>query len=162
MILHSLNFWILYGLEINPDPKYTIWVYPLETVFLLRFSIYLFLKERTEYAILNNIKKEKIIIDPGIGFGKRTGKGIEDNCEILSNLSKLKLLKFPIMVGVSRKTFIGNICGINKSLKINERLEGSLAAAGIAVINGADLIRTHDVKETRRFLNLIDFVIKNK
>jgi dihydropteroate synthase len=123
-------------------------------------EIYQFLKERTDFAILNNIKKEKIIIDPGIGFGKRTGIGIEDNCEILRNLSKLKLLKYPIMVGASRKTFIGNTCGINKSLNINERLEGSLAAACIAVINGANIIRAHDVKETRRCINLIDCVIK--
>jgi dihydropteroate synthase len=123
-------------------------------------EIFIFLKERTEYAVLNNIKKEKIIIDPGIGFGKRTGKGIEDNCEILKRLREFKLLNFPIMVGASRKTFIGNICGGNKTLSINERLEGSLAAACIAVMNGANIIRAHDVKETRRFLNLIDCVIK--
>jgi dihydropteroate synthase len=125
-------------------------------------EIYLFLKERTDYAILNNIKKEKIIIDPGIGFGKRTGKNIEDNCEILRKLNKLKELEFPIMIGASRKTFIGNICGDKKTLRTNERLEGSLAAACIAVINGANIIRAHDVKETRRCLNLIDCVVKNQ
>ena len=123
-------------------------------------EIVIFLKERTEFAVLNNIKKEKIIIDPGIGFGKRTGRGIEDNCEILRKLDKLKLLKFPIMVGASRKTFIGNVCGDDKSPIIKERLEGSLAAACIAVMNGANIIRTHDVKETRSCLNLIDCVIR--
>ena len=123
-------------------------------------EIVIFLKERTEFAVLNNIKKEKIIIDPGIGFGKRTGRGIEDNCEILRKLDKLKLLKFPIMVGASRKTFIGNAYGDDKSLIIKERLEGSLAAACIAVMNGANIIRTHDVKETRSCLNLIDCVIR--
>ncbi|MCJ2513108.1 MAG: dihydropteroate synthase [Candidatus Thermoplasmatota archaeon] len=123
-------------------------------------EIFLFLKERTEFAVLNNIKKEKIIIDPGIGFGKRTGRGIEDNCEILRNLDKLKLLKFPIMVGASRKTFIGNVCGDDKSPIIKERLEGSLTAACIAVMNGANIIRAHDVKETRSCLNLIDCVIR--
>lgn len=125
-------------------------------------EIYLFLKERAEFSIKNKIKKGKIIIDPGIGFGKRTGQGIEDNCEILRNLKKLKELNFPIMIGASRKTFIGNICGFNKNLMINQRLEGSLAAACIAVLNGADIIRAHDIKETRRCLNLIDCVIKNK
>ena len=120
-----------------------------------------FLKERTDYAIENKIKKEKIIIDPGIGFGKRTGKNIEDNCEILKKLGKLKSLKFPILVGASRKKFIGNICGEGKPLNIDERLEGSLAAACIAVIHGANIIRAHDIKETRRCLNLIDCVIKD-
>ena len=123
-------------------------------------EIFQFLKVRTDYAIKNKIKKEKIIIDPGIGFGKRTGKNIEDNCEILKKLGKLKLLKFPILVGASRKKFIGNICGESRPLDIDERLEGSLAAASIAVINGANIIRAHDIKETRRCLNLIDCVIK--
>ena len=123
-------------------------------------EIFLFLKERTEFAVLNNIKKEKIIIDPGIGFGKRTGRGIEDNCEILRNLDKLKLLKFPIMVGASRKTFIGNVCGDDKSPIIKERLDGSITAACIAVMNGANIIRANDVKETRSCLNLIDCVIR--
>ncbi len=66
------------------------------------------------------------------------------------------------MVGASRKTFIGNISGYKKYLNINERLEGSLAAACIAVVNGANIIRAHDIKETRRCLNLIDCVIKKK
>jgi dihydropteroate synthase len=125
-------------------------------------EIYTFLKQRTEYAIKNKIKKNKIIIDPGLGFGKRTGHGIEDHCEILRNLKKLKLLNYPIMIGASRKTFIGNISGYNKKLPINQRLEGSLAAACIAAINGANIIRAHDIKETRRCLNIVDYVIKNK
>ena len=125
-------------------------------------EIFLFLKERTEFAIQNNIKKEKIIVDPGIGFGKRTGKGIEDNCEILEKLSKLKSLNFPIMVGASRKAFIGNICGNNKPITIKERLYGSLAAACIAVINGANIVRTHEIIETRRCLDLLDCVIRKK
>lgn len=123
-------------------------------------EIYLFLKERTEYAIMNKIKREKLIIDPGIGFGKRTGNSIEDNCEILRNLSKLKKLNYPIMVGASRKKFIGNVCGGKIQLETKNRLEGSLAAACVAAINGANIIRAHDIKETRRCLNLIDCVIK--
>jgi len=123
-------------------------------------EIYAFLKDRTDFALKNKIKKDKIIIDPGIGFGKRTGKGTEDNCEILRNLEKLKKLNFPIMIGASRKTFIGNISGYKKFLPINQRIEGSLAAACIAVMNGANIIRAHDIKETRRCLNLVDFIIK--
>ena len=119
-----------------------------------------FLKKRAYYAISCNIKKENIIIDPGLGFGKRTGKGIEDNCEILKRLAELKKLGYPILVGASRKTFIGNICGVEKPLPVNERLEGSLAAACIAVANGADIIRVHDVKETRRCIDLVDCIIR--
>jgi len=119
-----------------------------------------FLKERAEYAIFNDIKKENIIVDPGIGFGKRTGRGIEDNCEILGRLSEFKTLGFPIMIGASRKTFIGNICGGKTSLPVTDRLEGSLAAACIAVANGADIVRVHDVKETRRCVDLVDGIVR--
>ena len=123
-------------------------------------EIHDFLKERSEYAISSGIKKEDIIIDPGIGFGKRTGKGIEDNCEILRRLSELKDLGFPIMIGASRKTFIGNICGDDKPLPVTDRLEGSLAAACLAVANGANIVRVHDVKETRRCIDIVDYTIR--
>ena len=122
-------------------------------------EIHDFLKERTKFALLCNIRKENIIIDPGIGFGKRTGKGIEDNCEILRRLSELKDLGFPIMVGTSRKKFIGNVCGDDNLLPVSDRLEGSLASACIAVVNGADILRVHDVKETRRCIDLIDCIL---
>ena len=119
-----------------------------------------FLKERAEYAMFNDVKKENIVIDPGLGFGKRTGRGIEDNCEILKRLSEFKILKYPILIGASRKTFIGNICGGEKPLPVKDRLEGSLAAAIIAVINGADIIRVHDVKETKRCIDLVDCIMR--
>ena len=119
-----------------------------------------FLKERSDYALFNDVKKENIVIDPGLGFGKRTGRGIEDNCEILKRISELKILKYPILIGASRKTFIGNICGREKPLPVDERLEGSLAAAVVAVLNGADIIRVHDVKETKRCIDLIDTILR--
>jgi dihydropteroate synthase len=124
-------------------------------------EIYDFFKERVEYAMCHEIRRENIIIDPGLGFGKRTGKGVEDNCEILCRLSELKSLGFPIMIGASRKTFIGNVCGGDKPLPVTERLEGSLAAACIAIVNGADIVRVHDVKETRRCVDLVDSIIRN-
>ena len=83
-----------------------------------------------------------IIIDPGIGFGKTAGH----NLQIFKNLNKFKGLKCPILVGPSRKSFIGNITG----LPANERLEGTLAAISIAVFNGANIVRVHDVKECKR------------
>lgn len=119
-----------------------------------------FLKKRADYAILCDIKKKNIILDPGLGFGKRTGKGIEDNCVILSRLPELKSLGYPILIGASRKTFIGNICDAKKPLPVTERLEGSLAAACIGVVNGADIIRVHDVKETRRCIDIVDCIIR--
>jgi len=119
-----------------------------------------FLKDRAEYAMFNDVKKENIVIDPGLGFGKRTGRGIEDNCEILKRLSEFKILKYPILIGASRKTFIGNICGGEKPLPVEDRLEGSLAAAIVAVLNGADIIRVHDVKETKRCIDLVDCIMR--
>jgi len=123
-------------------------------------EIYEFLKERTNYTISSGIKKENIIIDPGLGFGKRTGNGIEDNSEIIHRLSELKNLGYPILIGASRKTFIGNMCSCKSPLPVNERLEGSISAASTAVMNGADIVRVHDVKETRLSLDLVDKIVR--
>jgi dihydropteroate synthase len=123
-------------------------------------EIHDFLKERAEYAMSHDIKKKNIIIDPGLGFGKRTGLGIEDNCEILHRLGNFKNLGFPILVGPSRKTFIGNVCGGKHQLPVTDRLEGSLAAACVAVLNGADIVRVHDVKETRRCIDIVDCIVR--
>jgi dihydropteroate synthase len=119
-----------------------------------------FLKARSDYAVSHGIQKRNIIIDPGLGFGKRTGHGIEDNIEILKRLPELKKLGFPILVGPSRKAFIGNIFTGKKPLPPNERLQGSIASAVIAAINGADIIRVHDVKETRKALEIVDCMIR--
>lgn len=106
--------------------------------------------------LAQQIKKAKkagikdIIIDPGIGFGKTT----EHNLKILKNLDKFKELNCPILVGPSRKSFIGNITG----LPVNERLEGTIAAISIAIMNGANIVRVHDVKECRRAVMVADAV----
>ncbi len=93
---------------------------------------------------------EDIIIDPGIGFGKTT----EHNLTILKNLREFKELKCPILIGTSRKSFIGNITG----LPVNERLEGTIAAVSIAIINGANIVRVHDVKECKRAVMVADAI----
>jgi dihydropteroate synthase len=118
-----------------------------------------FLKERADYALFHDIPKDHILFDPGIGFGKRTGRGVEDNCDILHHLSVLKEEGFPILVGASRKTFIGNVSSKDKTLSIQERLEGSLAAACIAAYNGADIVRVHDVAETRKAVDVVDCIL---
>jgi dihydropteroate synthase len=93
---------------------------------------------------------QQIIIDPGIGFGKT----VEHNLQILKHLGVFKTLGCPICVGPSRKSFIGTITG----LSVNERLEGTLAAVTIAIMNGANIIRVHDVYECKRAVQVIDAV----
>ena len=137
-------------LNMQKDPKY-------ENVVN---EVYDFLFNRYKYALSCGISKEKIILDPGLGFGKRTGEGIEDNCILLNNIQKFKEIGCPILIGASRKTFIGNICGRGIILPPNQRLEGSLAAACVAMINGTDILRVHDVKETKRCIDLINCVLK--
>ncbi|MCD5416465.1 dihydropteroate synthase [Candidatus Bipolaricaulota bacterium] len=101
-----------------------------------------FLAERIGVAIAAGISTEKIIIDPGIGFGKR----LADNLAILQNLAQFNDLGVPILIGLSRKSFLGKIL----DLPAAERLEGTIAANAVAILNGADIIRVHDVSEGRR------------
>jgi dihydropteroate synthase len=111
-----------------------------------------YLQESIQMAEDAGIEKSRLIIDPGIGFGKR----LEDNLNILKNLKRFSILGCPILVGCSRKTFIGKIL----DLPMDERLEGSLAALAVAVVNGANLVRVHDVKESKRVAHLVDAVLK--
>ena len=110
------------------------------------------LKESISRAESSGVKPEKIIVDPGIGFGKK----VNDNLLILKKLSEFKNLGKPIMVGSSRKSFIGEIL----SAQPDERLEGTIATVCAAVLNGADIVRVHDVKEVCRAVKVID-AIKN-
>jgi dihydropteroate synthase len=107
-----------------------------------------FLKEAATKAAALGIAEGRIIIDPGIGFGK----SIDGNFAILKNLHRFTELGYPVMIGASRKSFIGKTL----DLDVDERLEGSLAAACYAVLNGADIVRVHDVAETRRALTIIE------
>jgi len=115
-------------------------------------EIIISLKESVKKAENSGVDPEKIIIDPGIGFGKE----VDDNLLILKKLSLFKKLGKPVMVGSSRKTFIGKIL----SVAPEERLEGTIATVCAAVFNGADIVRVHDVKEVFRAVKLID-AIKN-
>lgn len=106
-----------------------------------------FLEERIEYCLSAGIKEDRILIDPGIGFGKRH----QDNLEILQKLSEFKCLGKPLVLGASRKSFIGRIYQSEPS----ERLAGSLAAAAQGVKQGAAIIRVHDVLEHKRFIKTL-------
>ena len=101
-----------------------------------------FLEERLEYAVSVGIALENIIIDPGIGFGKSIEK---DNLSILKNLAAFTALGRPILVGTSRKGFIGKLLGT----PVHEREEGTAATIAIAIYNGAHIVRVHDVKSMK-------------
>jgi len=101
-----------------------------------------FLSERIRYAEGMGISRARIVIDPGIGFGKL----LSHNIAIIRRLNRLADLGPPVLIGVSRKSFLGEIL----DLPPEERLEGTIAASAIAIMNGADIIRVHDAKEGRR------------
>lgn len=113
-----------------------------------------YLLERAQAAERGGVPRESIVLDPGIGFGKRSGKGIEDNALLLKHLADLRALGYPVLIGASRKSFIGNIL----KLPMPERLEGSVAAAVIAAWEGAEIVRVHDVQATRRAVDLADAI----
>jgi dihydropteroate synthase len=102
-----------------------------------------FFEERIAYAKGKGIKENQIIVDPGIGFGKR----LQDNLTIIKELGRLKVLGRPLLIGTSMKSFIGRILG---SDVLADRVEGSLASVAISVWNGADMVRVHDVAKTKK------------
>jgi len=101
-----------------------------------------FLEERIEYAVSAGIALGNIIIDPGIGFGKSIE---QDNLSILKNLAAFTELGRPVLVGTSRKGFIGKLLGT----PAHEREEGTAATVAIAIYNGAHMVRVHDVKSMK-------------
>jgi len=112
------------------------------------------LEESVQIAMDENITKDHLIIDPGIGFGK----DVRHNLDILLYLREFKALKIPVLVGASRKSFIGKIDGSH----VTERLGGSLAAAVTSVMNGASILRVHDIKETVQAIKVIDEMKRNR
>jgi len=112
-------------------------------------------QEIKEYLLRQAEKAKKagvkeIILDPGIGFGK----SVEDNLRIIKNLKEFTELGYPVLIGLSRKSFLGKITG----LEVNERVEATIAADTIAVLNGAAIIRVHDVKEAKRALLVVEAI----
>ncbi len=105
-----------------------------------------FLKEAALRAIEAGIPPESIILDPGIGFGKN----LDHNLELLRGIPTIKTLGYPVLIGLSRKRMIGDLTG----QPIELRLPGSIAGALAAWVNGADILRVHDVRETRDALRV--------
>jgi len=106
-----------------------------------------YLAKAAAKAIAKGVSRDRIIIDPGIGFGKT----VEHNFSLLKHVPEFMKLGFPVLIGVSRKSFIGKTLDVD----IDERLEGSLAAAVYAVSKGASIIRVHDVLQTVRAMTII-------
>lgn len=113
-------------------------------------EVYDFLKERIAYTVNNGISKEDIIIDPGIGFGKR----LTHNLLLMKHLDVFKELGCRLLVGPSRKSFIGTV--LNQP--VEGRLEGTAAAVAVAIVKGADIVRVHDVKEMKQIAKMVDAI----
>ncbi len=111
-----------------------------------------FLEQGIRTAESAGIASDRIWVDPGIGFGKT----VEHNLEILANLDSFASLQKPILLGTSRKSFIGKIL----DLPVTERLEGSLATAVIGMVKGARILRVHDVRETYHTVKLVSEILK--
>ena len=116
-------------------------------------EVHEFLRERIEAAVFAGIPEERVCIDPGIGFGKT----VDHNVALLRAVPALRLLGAAVMVGASRKGFIGTLTGVEDPAA---RLEGSLAVAVLAAAHGADLVRVHDVEATVRALKVADAVVR--
>ena len=114
-------------------------------------DIMFFFKNRTEVAIESGIVRENIIIDPGIGFGK----SLIDNYKIIKSIPKLKELGFKILIGLSRKSFLD----IDKNIPPDKRFEESIAMNTVSSINGANILRVHDVNATLKALKTVESYI---
>jgi len=112
-----------------------------------------YFKQSIDIALKAGIEPSKIILDPGIGFGKT----VEHNIEIIKRLNEFKSLGFPILLGPSRKSFIGKLCN---DIPTEQRLSGTLASVVIGVEKGVDMVRVHDVKETKQALTIADKIYR--
>ncbi len=115
-----------------------------------------FLRERVAFAVDNGVAAERIVVDPGIGFGK----GLDHNLALLRHLGALGELGRPVLVGLSRKSFLGRLLepGATADAGTPGRLEGSLAGTAAAVLAGAHMVRVHDVLETCRAVRVADAI----
>jgi len=111
-----------------------------------------YLQGSIEMALQAGVQKEKVIVDPGIGFGKTASHSLE----ILHRLAEFKALGQPILTGTSRKSFIGKVLDLPPA----ERLEGTAATVALSIAGGADLVRVHDVKAMKRVVRMTDAIVR--
>jgi dihydropteroate synthase len=115
-------------------------------------EIFAFLQERLRAAQTGGIPAEHLLVDPGIGFGK----GTHHNLELLRKLHHFHALGRPLVIGTSRKSFIGRILGA----EVDERLEGTAATVAAAILQGVDIIRVHDVGVMARVAYMMDALVR--
>jgi dihydropteroate synthase len=116
------------------------------------------LRQWAEAATLAGIKRDRLVLDPGFGFGKR----FEENYPLLAHFAELQQMGFPLLAGVSRKSFIGRTLardGQDKDAEVNERLYGTLAAEVVLILKGAHIIRTHDVRAAVEASRVADAIV---
>ncbi|HEY9061974.1 MAG TPA: dihydropteroate synthase [Pseudobacteroides sp.] len=111
-----------------------------------------FLKQSIKIGEQAGIKRNSMAVDPGIGFGKT----FNHNLEVMKNLEKLEVLGLPVLLGTSRKSFIGNVL----DLPVEDRVEGTGATVAIGIAYGADIVRVHDVKEMARTSRMADAIVR--
>lgn len=110
------------------------------------------LQESIDLALAGGVRKEQIILDPGLGFGKK----VEHNLELVNRLDEIKGMGYPVLLGPSRKSFIG----YTLDLPPDDRLEGTEAVCAIAITRGADILRVHDVLEISRLARMSDAILR--
>jgi dihydropteroate synthase len=110
------------------------------------------LRESMDLALEAGVERERIIVDPGIGFGKT----VEQNLQVIADLAELRVLGRPILLGPSRKSFIG----YTLDLPPEERVEGTAATVAVGIAEGADIVRVHDVKEMTRVARMSDAIVR--
>ncbi len=116
------------------------------------------LRQWAETATLAGIKRDRLVLDPGFGFGKR----FEENYPLLAHFGELQQMGFPLLAGVSRKSFIGRTLGRDgKDAEVAERLYGTLAAETALIVKGAHIIRTHDVRVAVEAARVADAIVAN-
>jgi len=117
-------------------------------------EIILYLKEGLDRAAEAGIDRRRIVIDPGIGFGKK----LEHNLSLIGNLHRLAIIRRPILIGVSRKSFIGKLT----DSPVDERIFGSAAAVATSIANGAHIVRVHDVKNMVQVVRVTDAIMHTR
>ncbi|MBM4207468.1 MAG: dihydropteroate synthase [Gammaproteobacteria bacterium] len=110
-------------------------------------EVIVFLKERINAALQAGIDKDKILIDPGIGFGKRK----QDNLDLLANLDRIVALGYPVLLGASRKRFMGAICNVNEPAEL---VTATAVTTALGVMAGVNIFRVHDVKPNKQALDV--------
>ncbi|WP_338835586.1 dihydropteroate synthase [Neomoorella thermoacetica] len=120
----------------------------------LMFDILTFLRQSIQLAEDNGVPPEKIIVDPGIGFGK----DLDQNLEVMGRLEEFKVLGKPVLLGTSRKSMIGRTL----DLPVDQRLEGTAATVALGIARGVDIVRVHDVRAMVRVARMTDAIVRRK